>query len=940
MKKSIFAAILAAITIAPSVSGQNSEGDVCWFYKNGRVIHTMKLEDVGYFTREDGKIKVWDQSAMSPNGPTPVMLYSINISDVDSISFQPAAPRADLLDVVFNTDGTAKDISPMRMPVNAGAIRPVVHHNKDLKANVAGFCNPLKSGLTAIAPRHYYQVDFANNQEFVNRLRDGHTLEVLLKPQHSGALSRSLTDNKESKFFSSHQGGGTGFLISNGTRGNHWTFLPYIEGVNGVNDYRWAESQITPESCTYYHLIGVWDKNAGVAKLYVNGQKVAEVEADGEMRMAQNGVTTFCIGCDPKANNGVEDGFLGEIAVARIYDDPLTDMQISELWKKAQYTVARSQGMPQADLLDVVFHPGSKDILDLSGNFGSGSVSHSNAASGAIVYNRALNRDVASYSNGWGANGSTTDNAQWHRVQYGAESSDWWKRMKDGHTLEVLCKPSYSDMGTAEVKPFSSHQGGGVGFLISGGNNLADHEMTFLPHTGGAYRWAKSGIVPKSDTYYHVVGVYDRNAQQAVIYVNGTERARVSAPGNLSYPMDGANYFAIGADPGKISGNKFDMTNLWRGDVAIARIYDAPLTAEQVDRLWREVEPAVSNAEPFITNSMLLSRISVKGGVHVPIYGSGWNAGDRVELASAGVSYNLPVVVDGDRALVTLPSDGSLSNGVFSVTALRGERAQALGTISMTVVSKMPPGCQVVAHRGTHNTGLPENSRAAIKLTCERNYYGAELDVYKSTDGYMYVYHDATVKYNGSSVNHYKYDWATVQKMIPKMSNGERVPLLVEVLEDFKKYITDNPSCKTKLVIEIKSQTNVAASTLAKNAYDAVNIRLGNLADRAEYIAFDYSACTTLAKLGRKVAYLVSDSGTIKSISTQKNDGVSYDYTPSKLAQVGTADQIRAAGLTSNVWTINSDWEIGKMNELGYDFITTNNPDIAQRYYRYYNENK
>lgn len=48
------------------------------------------------------------------------------------------------------------------------------------------------------------------------------------------------------------------------------------------------------------------------------------------------------------------------------------------------------------------------------------------------------------------------------------------------------------------------------------------------------------------------------------------------------------------------------------------------------------------------------------------------------------------------------------------------------------------------AHRGLHGNGIPENSRTAFGLACERG-VGIELDVQLSRDGTVMVFHDYTL---------------------------------------------------------------------------------------------------------------------------------------------------------------------------------------------------
>jgi glycerophosphoryl diester phosphodiesterase len=46
----------------------------------------------------------------------------------------------------------------------------------------------------------------------------------------------------------------------------------------------------------------------------------------------------------------------------------------------------------------------------------------------------------------------------------------------------------------------------------------------------------------------------------------------------------------------------------------------------------------------------------------------------------------------------------------------------------------------------------------------------------------------------------------------------------------------------------------------------------------------------------------------------------------------------RSLGMTTNVWTINSEAEIIEMNNMDIDYITTDNPVAAARILKYYED--
>ena len=172
------------------------------------------------------------------------------------------APVADLLDVVFNDDGTATDISASKMTVETFGSPTIV---KSAKYGINILC--MKNETWSKNPNSYFRVDYEENTNYVAALADGHTLECLVRPYWDGDLA-----DVESKPFSSHQGGGTGFLIckKKDERGNEFTFLPNVTET-GASTWRWANSGVVPQKGVYYHVVGVYDKANAVAKIYVNG---------------------------------------------------------------------------------------------------------------------------------------------------------------------------------------------------------------------------------------------------------------------------------------------------------------------------------------------------------------------------------------------------------------------------------------------------------------------------------------------------------------------------------------------------------------------------------------------------------------------------------------------------------------------------------------------
>lgn len=150
---------------------------------------------------------------------------------------QPLVPEADLLDVVFRNDGTAEDISRSGIPVETlSGMAMMTYYNDAYRRFVSHFHHT--PGTTV--NEGFYKADYAADQQFINGLADGHSLEVLFKTDVKSDGSA------EWKMFSAMSSGGTGFLISKADKGTELTFLPNVS-TTGKSNWIWTKSGITPK---------------------------------------------------------------------------------------------------------------------------------------------------------------------------------------------------------------------------------------------------------------------------------------------------------------------------------------------------------------------------------------------------------------------------------------------------------------------------------------------------------------------------------------------------------------------------------------------------------------------------------------------------------------------------------------------------------------------
>lgn len=591
-----------------------------------------------------------------------------------------------------------------------------------------------------------------------------------------------------------------------------------------------------------------------------------------------------------------------------VYSSPRTEVD----------SISLTTTVPQADLLDIRFlDDGTADDIsprhmkvETVGN------------SQTVCYSDTYKRNIAAFANPWA--GKATG---YYKVSYETNAS-YCNALADGHSLELLFMASYGGtIANSEAKPFSSHQAGGTGFLISTISGNRKNEITFLPNvsTSGSstWRWATSGVVPQSMTYYHVVGVWNKAEGKAYIYVNGELKNKVDATGSLIFPSTDSKWFGIGCDPDGMTGN-----NGWSGNIVLARVYDDPLNADQVTQLWGQVKVLQDNAVPdMITNVSFLSGIPINAGGTFCITANGFEEGDELQVISLdkGTSITVPVTLTADGCSFVIP-DG-FTSGAYRLVAKRGTRTQTIGTVELRITDRISKGMRVIAHRGHWNVGgSAQNSRSSLQNAMDLKCYGSETDVWITTDGHVMVNHDASL--NGVTIETSTYD--TCSRL--KLSNGEAIPELHEFLDQLA------TQDSTRLIIEIKTH---ASEARGKACIDSVlaQVKARGLEEKVEYIAFSSSLCRYIVSKEptAHVAYLNGDLAP----STLYNWGVmGLDYTAASYRSNPTwAAQARKLGMTTNVWTIDDLPTMIEMANMGIDYVTTNNPETAKLLYEHYAAN-
>lgn len=891
----MMAAVMAVTAGAFMASASATEPEKLYLYRNNSIVFTTDVAEADSVVWEENGTRV------SIYNPDHEQIFTSGVESVDSMSSVCHLPKADVLDVVFNADGTAKDVSPMGNEVQTFASDKLrTYYNPSYGRYAAHFDNPWAGAASG-----YYKVDYSNNAAFKKALEDGHTLECVVMADE--------VVNSEAKFFSSHQAGGTGLMICNkndGRQYNSFVFLPNVT-QNGSSTWRWANSNVQPVPQQYYHLVAVYDKEAAQARIYVDGELKSTASAPGEFFHAASGSQWFGIGCDPGGAKG-EQAWHGDVVLARIYDNPLTEYDAKALYSALEDGVDIPETkVPEASVLDIVFNAdGTATDVSAMGN------DVTTVASDKLYtyYSPAFGGYVAHFDNDYA--GLATG---YYRVDY-KDNAAFKQALENGHTLECVVMADI-DVPDTEAKYFSSHGAGGTGLMICNKQSgRTTNAMTFLPYVGD-YRYANSNVKPQRGVFYHIVGSFNKETKKVDIYINGVLKGSGATSGDYKHPGDvNLQWFAIGCDPGTRDG-KVVGEQAWHGDVAMARIYDKPMSAEEAAALWQAVKEKVEYKEPELATNVRIYNLPVIAGKTFTVFGDGFMEGDVVEMTSNSMQSVATGVSLSERGIsVGLPSD--LKTGNYRFVLKRGDEQQTLGNATLTVVESMPKGAEIIAHRGHWNTdGAVQNSRASLQAAIDIAAYGSETDVWITTDDHLMINHDRT--FGGVTLCESTYD--RCKDLV--LGNGEKMPELHEFL-DMVKNATDS---ETRLVIEVKDH---GTKTLDERAAEATVKAVADAGmqgdEKIKYISFSQDACRKIIALEpeAEVAYICSVAANALTPAALNEGGYhGFDYEITLLRNnLRWIQEAHDLGMIVNVWTVDNVADIVDFMNKGVDFVTTNNP--------------
>lgn len=224
----------------------------------------------------------------------------------------------------------------------------------------------------------------------------------------------------------------------------------------------------------------------------------------------------------------------------------------------------------------------------------------------------------------------------------------------------------------------------------------------------------------------------------------------------------------------------------------------------------------------------------------------------------------------------------------------------------------------VVAHRGAFKkNSFPENSIASLKEAIRLGCTGSEFDVRMTADDSLVINHDP--HFNKLEIEKTTYTELTQFKL----SNGEKLPTLTDyILAGLDK------NMQTRLVLEIKP-SGVSKERGKQIAEKVVKLVKELKADALTvYISFDYDILKRIIELDPKAStqYLNGDKSPAQ-LKADRIDGADYHFTVFK-KNPDWIEQAKKNKIILNAWTVNDAATMDWLLANGFDFITTNEPEL------------
>ena len=308
------------------------------------------------------------------------------------------------------------------------------------------------------------------------------------------------------------------------------------------------------------HLVGVYDTSVNKTYLYVNGIVI------GNATKTVNWDATGPLQAGREKTGGAWGGYFnGEVDDVRVYNRALSATEIANLaddGPMVEWDFSESSGTTTAD----AGYEADTGTLGSAASFVAGhvgnAVSMSNSSNGYVVGNTSAVRTDKSFSvSAWVyLNSSGTGVARTAVAQAGTNSSAFILKYDSGG-------------GWAFTAPQSDVASPGIDQITSISN-------------------------ASTNTWVHLVGVFNAGAQTIQLYVNGTSQGTASHLTANAWNATGAL---------QVGRSRFGgaYTDSWWGKIDSVRVYQRVLSSSDVSNLYSDTEPASTFTEAAMTTGVI-----------------------------------------------------------------------------------------------------------------------------------------------------------------------------------------------------------------------------------------------------------------------------------------------------------------------------------------------
>ena len=434
---------------------------------------------------------------------------------------------------------------------------------------------------------------------------------------------------------------------------------------------------------------------------------------------------------------------------------------------------------------------------------------------------------------------------------------------------------------------------------------------------GFTYKSSKAGVASVDDSGL-VTGVSPGSATITVKTHNGKQATLtvtvIKAPTSIALNRSEIYMQPTETAVLKASLNKGSAASISFGssDESVA-VVDAVGTVEAVGLGSCEITVSTGNG---LTATCLIHVVSGPAAIRVPAdmrIGTSEMLVPAIEILNGeGRVYSDEYTLTSSNSAVVSASGTSITGkkaGKATIT-VRSHTITATFNVEVVKYAKLYP-VQVIAHRGA-SAYVTNNTIEAFQLAHEMGADGIELDVRRTKDGVLVVFHDASLEVDGQKR---LIADLTLEELQAIDLQGCRVPTLDDALDYLK---------TTGMTVQVELKEEGTGGDCAEA------VRRRDMGDQCFFISFYLPALSEVkyedptARVGYICRAVPTDLAKLAQIYDL------YAILPRHaIVNEKLVNSVHAAGLKIGTWTVNDAESVSQLSQMGVDYIATDLPDMA-----------